>query len=390
MQRDIGLWGFRLIRMNMKRNWHIAVGFAGMACFVAMGAGCAGKGPVVPAWRAKAVFGEDQDSAQIEVFGNLAQFVPRFNPTPKLDQFLYGPSAPPGLMIRNAQGIAMLNHLLLVCDQGYPAVVGIDLSTGRSKEWQDIDHRPRCPIAILVGTDGRVYVADTTLRAVLVYGPTGCFVEQLAPSENPARSFRPGSLAMRDGVLYIGNLGDHRVDRYDLASRGWLDPLPSSVDGPPIVSPTGLAFTSEGTLLIADAVQARIFRMGADGRWQTPIGGPGRLPGQFIRPKQVACTPSGLICVTDAGRQSLFVFDAKGAYLAEVHEREKEWRGLTLPSSVLALPSDGLNMLMPEGRPTPQPYSAEWIIVSDTLDAVSLNLFGVRLPHGGGATRAAP
>jgi hypothetical protein len=151
-----------------------------------------------------------------------------------------------------------------------------------------------------------------------------------------------------------------------------------------------LAFTRDGTLLIVDSVQAKIFRVTAKGKWLVPIGSPGRLQGEFVRPKQVACTPSGLICVTDAGRQSVLVFDAAGDFVTELHELEKAWYGFTLPAGVLTLPSDALTMLMPEGRPSPQPRPDEWIVVSDTLDAASLNLFGILLPHGQGATHAAP
>ncbi len=364
----------------------IAVGLS-----LAAVSGCAtGRGAQAD-WRQLATFGVAEDLPHIVAYGPLAQFVPQFNPTPALDEFLYGPSEPPGLLLRNPQGLAMLDGDLLVCDQGYPEIIGIDLGTGRSNTWEKPDHRPRCPVAIKTDA-GKVYVADTTLRAVLTYADNGDFIEPIKPmgEGRAAAAFRPCSLLISRGVLYIGNYDGHSVERWDLAAHKWMSPLPPQTSGPRVVAPTGLAVTPQGTLLIADSVQGRVFRFGADGKWLEPIGKPGRMEGQFVRPKEVACTPSGLIAVADAGRQSLMIFDATGGFVTEVHEADKRWHGFTLPEGVLTLPADGLDILMADGRPVPEPRPDEWIIVSDTLNAASLNVFGVMLPHGKGATLAAP
>jgi hypothetical protein len=214
----------------------------------------------------------------------------------------------------------------------------------------------------------------------LAYSPNGGFVEQIAPSEDPGRYFRPSSVLFRDRILYVGNVGDHRVDRWNAAERQWLPPIVPPSDGSGFVAPTGLGMTPDGVLLIVDSIRSRLFRVSLEGNWLRPIGRPGRLAGEFVRPKQVCVTPSGLMFVTDAGRQSVLVFTAAGDFVTEIRERENEWRGFTLPVGLLALPGSGLDVLMAEGEPVPEPRPDEWIIVTDTLNASSLNLLGVFLP----------
>jgi hypothetical protein len=299
-----------------------------------------------------------------------------------LDEFLYGPTPVPNAWLRNPQGFTILQTRLLVCDQGYPDVISVNLETGVSAAWQDQSRPPRCPVAIAVGDNGMVYVADTTLRAVLVYLPGGGFVERIAPSDEADRPFRPASLLAHRGILYIGNIGENRVDRWSTADRQWLTPIAAAPDGAGFVAPTGLAITRDEVLLIVDSIRARVFRLTAAGEWLEPIGRPGRGEGEFIRPKQVCVTPSGLIIVSDAGRQSVMAFTADGRFVTEIREQADEWRGFTLPAGLLSLPGDGLSALMAEGRPAPDPPPDEWIIVSDSLSAASLNVLGVFLPAG--------
>lgn len=353
-------------------------------------AGCSIGGRAAPEWQEMSTFGVAEDLPKVVVYGSLGRHLPRMAHTPALDEFLYGPAPDPNAWLRNPQGFTLLEPRLLVCDQGYPDIISVNLSTGRSAAWQDQSRPPRCPVAIAIDEDGMVFVADTTLRAVLVYLPNGGFVEQVTPTEDPARPFRPVALLVHQGVLHIGNAGENRIDRWSIGDRQWLMPLASSPDVAGFVAPTGLAMTREHTLLVVDSIRARVFRLSTSGEWLEPIGKPGRGEGEFIRPKQVCVTPSGLICVSDAGRQSVLVFAADGRFITEVREKPDEWRGFTLPAGLLALPSEGLTSLMAEDRPKPDPMPDEWLIVSDTLSAASLNVLGIFLPAGREAVTDVP
>jgi hypothetical protein len=242
------------------------VAWAGLSFLVLTGCTSPPGGPAE--LRRVASFPDDQRVPRVEVCGSLLRSLPQFDETPAIERFLYGPNTYGKTLLRNPQGMALSAGRLLVCDQGYLDVVAISLATGKSTFWCDADRRPRCPVAICTDEAGRVYIADTTLRVVLVYDPAGRFIEELTPDAEPTRRFRPAAVLVHGSVLLVGNLGDRRIERFDLARREWIEPL----ERQHLVAPAGLAMTAEGTLLIADAITATVHRLAADGRWLEPIG----------------------------------------------------------------------------------------------------------------------
>jgi hypothetical protein len=143
---------------------------------------------------------------------------------------------------------------------------------------------------------------------------------------------------------------------------------------PRIAAPTGLDIGPDGTLYIADSVQQRILRVTRNGEWLPPIGRPGRGRGQFVRPKSVCVTDSGLILVVDAGRQSIQVFNTNGEDVTELHE-SGPWRGLTLPAGILSLGTTPAVRSMLEARGWSAPSEA--IVISDAMGGIPLVLAGI-------------
>lgn len=312
----------------------------------------------------------------VVVYGSLGSLLPAFDRTPPLELWLYGPSSFGKTAMRNPQGMAILGTRLLVCDQGRSDIIAVDLADGSSLIWGDPDRRARCPVDIAVGADTDVYVADTSLHSVLHYGADQRFRSEIKPHDASNEEFRPAALCVDAGILYVGNVGGHRVDRWDLTTHQWLDGLTPPRSQPGLVAPTGLAFTRDGILLVVDAVGGRVFRCQKDGRWLDPIGRPGRGQGEFIRPKQVCVADGGLMLITDAGRQSVVVFDGNGRFVTEIRERSEAWTGLTLPSGILSLSTEQIP-IPPQAAVRDADRPTAYVVVSDSLGRDSLLLLGV-------------
>ena len=354
--------------------------FAAAAALL-LAVGCTHVGGGAASWRERAVLGGEGSGVRVAVYGDLFAHLPKYNATPALDEFLYGPVDDGHTILRNPQGMALAGTTLLVCDQGYQDVIGINLANGRSWSWADREHLPKCPVGITVGPDGRVYVADTTLCTVLVYEADGRFVQPIARESQPlpeggrrGPTYRPCSVAIAGIVLYIGNLGGRCLERYDL-NGGWLEPLCPPREHVNFFAPTGLAVAPTGLILVTDSIQGQVFRVTPEGRWLEPMSNFGRLEGELVRPKQLAWTGGGLIAVTDAARQSLALFNGEGQGVAEVHEVEAGWTGWTLPAGVLALSREQAAPLLAHGAPEPAPD--EYLLVSDTLGRISITLLGI-------------
>ncbi len=341
------------------------------------GSGCAvSRVPQAPraAW-----IPDDKALPRVIVYGSLGHLLPAYDETPALEKFLYGPD--PGRFsaatLRNPQGMTFSQGRILVCDQGFPDILAIDPATGRIAGVGDSDHPMRCPVDITADAEGRTYVADTTLRLVLMYGADRRFLAELRPPGASPDSFRPAGVLAYGGILYVGNLAARRVDRFDIARGTWLPPFAPSGTALPLIAPTGLAAGPSGELLVADALQGVVHRVTAEGRWLIPIGKPGRGPGQFVRPKQVRCTASRLIFVSDAGRQSVLVFDATGRFLFEIGGDAVEGGRFSLPMGLVALGTADLPVLTRRLADHPELASQECVIVSDSLGGESLIVIGV-------------
>jgi len=357
---------------------HRCVAASFVAAALAAGPGCAvSRVPQAP--RAAAWIPGDKAVPRVTVYGSLGRLLPAYDETPALERFLYGPA--PGrsgaAALRNPQGMTFTQGRILVCDQGFPDILAIDPATGRIASFGDSAHPPRCPVDITADVEGRTYVADTTLRAVLLYGADQRFLAELRPPGLAPESFRPCSVLVHGGILYVGNLAGRRLDRFDVARETWLPPFAPSGTALPLIAPTGLAAGPAGELLVVDALQGVVQRVTAEGRWLIPIGRPGRGAGQFVRPKQIRCTASRLIFVSDAGRQSVLVFDATGSFLFEIGGDAVEGGRFSLPVGLVTLRTSDLPVLAGRLAEHPELASEECVIVSDSLGGESLVVIGV-------------
>ncbi len=292
-----------------------------------------------------------------------------------LESFLYGPSDTGAIpLLRHPQGLAAAAGKLLVCDQGWPDVLAVDPAAGTAQRWTAARQRPACPVDIALDSAGRAYVADSTLGKVLVYDAQGRLSEELAIADNKVDRSRPSAVLVHRDILYVADAHRRSVWRYHVAERRWLDDLPSPASEP-LGMPTGLAMTADGTLFVVDTLRAVVHRFDGGEAATGAIGARGRAPGQFVRPLRAVCTPSGLILVTDAARQSVQVFDERGAFVLEI-AAERGWPGFTLPFGVAVVDESNLQPKDSQDNAA-APGAAEWVVVTDALSAASLTLLRI-------------
>ena len=84
--------------------------------------------------------------------------------------------------------------------------------------------------------------------------------------------------------------------------------------------PRGIAVAADGSILVADAGNARIQRFTEDGSFLSELGVPGEGPGQLEDPFAAALDSNGRTWVADRLNDRVQVFDADGAFV-------EEWRG---------------------------------------------------------------
>lgn len=207
--------------------------------------------------------------------------------------------------------------------------------------WRDGSFRPvecslgwEAPMAVTVGDDGSLYVADAgAARVVRVHRGSctalgGTFV-------------RPTGLALVGDRLYIVDPPQHAV--FLLATGGGpVSRFGKRGEGQGELNfPTAIASTPEGNLLVVDALNWRVVTYTPEGAVVSAFGEPGTEGGAFGRPKAVAVDRMGRIYVSDAQFGVILAFDAAGKFLFAFGGSAREPFSLSLPAG-LAIVGDRL------------------------------------------------
>ena len=161
----------------------------------------------------------------------------------------------------------------------------------------------------IVCDDERIVVAETGKHRLLVLEPDGSRRQIGRRGNGPVEFNFPTSLALAEGLLWVGDALNFRVQAIDLAtgtlraSFGRLGDAPGEM---PRIK--GIAVDREGHLWIADAHLDRVSLYSAEGNLLTSIGGPGSAPGSFSFPAGIAAHPDGRVAVIDSFNRRLQIF----------------------------------------------------------------------------------
>jgi sugar lactone lactonase YvrE len=186
------------------------------------------------------------------------------------------------------------------------------------------------PLSVAVLSNGIIVVADTFNNRIRLVNPTSGIVTTLAGSSNydfadgtgTGASFkRPGAVAVTStDVIVVSDSDNHRIRLVTypagvvttLAGSGNYDFVNGTGTGASFRLPRGLAVTSAGDIIVADAENNRIRLVTLAGVVTTLAGSgsPGSTDGtgtgaSFASPTGVAVTSSGMLVVSEQGNHRI-------------------------------------------------------------------------------------
>lgn len=175
------------------------------------------------------------------------------------------------------------------------------------------------PIAVAVDGNRQVYVADATLRKVMVYDSLGLFQRAIGAPEDLER---PTGVAVESSGerVYVIDRGDvegdrHRVIAYDATGKRLHEIGTRGKQNGQFNIPVQGAVDSQNRLWVLDAGNFRVQAFDRDGRFIRAFGQVGTGLGQFARPRGLACDPQGHLYVSDASFGNVQVFSPEGELL---------------------------------------------------------------------------
>lgn len=213
-----------------------------------------------------------------------------------------------GALFTRPFGVTIDGDRLLVADPDAPAVLALVPARGRVERIACPDRPWTNPMALAVGPDRTLFVADAGAATVVRIGPgSGCTALGTGKLE------RPTGVAVAAGRVYVVDTPRHEVVVFspegpEIGRFGGRGEAPGKLN-----YPTAIAAWRDA-LLVVDALNFRVARYTLDGVFVTAFGEAGGAGGGFVRPKAVAAGGNDAIYVSDAQRDMVLVFAWDGVF----------------------------------------------------------------------------
>jgi len=195
------------------------------------------------------------------------------------------------------------------------------------------------PVAVAIGSDGRIAVADMGRRCVHLYLPAAARYLKLTGSAQE-KIASPVALAFDDALrLY---LSDSVGRLFVFGTGGEFLRVLRGAGEEQFRRPTGLAYSPARKLLyVVDTLANRVHALDAQGNLAFSFGGRGDEQGGFNFPTHISRSSAGELYVTDALNFRVQIFDETGKPLG-VFGRHGDGSGdLAMPKG-LAVDRDGV------------------------------------------------
>lgn len=177
------------------------------------------------------------------------------------------------------------------------------------------------PAGVAVDAQDRLFVSDAQLRSITCFTAAGNVVSRFGT----ASLGRPGGIAIdaQRGRLYVADAKENRIAVFDIRNFGLIGfygkpGKPGRPEPGTLASPTNVAVDPQGNLYIADTLNFRVQIFSPEGKFVRAFGTQGDRPGEFIRPKGIAVDSEGHIYVADAEFNNFQILSQEGRPLLAV------------------------------------------------------------------------
>lgn len=237
-------------------------------------------------------------------------------------------------------GVAQRGRTLYVADPGAKALIVLDTSQSKETVVSRVgDDVLASPVAIALGPDDTVFLADSALGKVYVLDAHGALLRTIG---GEGRLARPAGLAYdaASGRLYVADTSAHRILVYS-ADGSFAGTFGRNGAAPGEYNyPSHLAVARDGSLIVNDTLNFRVQLVDRAGKPLRHFGRVGDGSGEFASPKGVAADSAGNFYVVDALFDAVQIFDADGTLLLGFGERGTRDGQLWLPNGIFIAPDD--------------------------------------------------
>jgi len=233
-------------------------------------------------------------------------------------------------------------RVLYVADPGAQALWIFDAPRDRSIKVTQVNGQGLVsPVAVALGPQDSVFVADTVLKKVFLIDREGALVHTYETQGLE----RPAAVVWDEAkhMLFVLDSLRHRVTVFD-GNGALLRHLgENGSQNGQFNHPTHLALDSldaRGNLLITDALNFRVQSIDQSGGFLWKFGQNGNGSGDFAAPKGLATDVAGHVYVVDALFDVVQIFNRQGQLLLAFGERGTGLGQFMLPRGIFISPQD--------------------------------------------------
>ncbi len=211
-------------------------------------------------------------------------------------------------------GVAVQGNLIAVADPGRQALFLFDRKAGSAHVITSVPGQELVsPVSVCIAASGDVYVVDSFLRRIFVFGPDARLRREMRSDELR----RPSSVAFDEGPgrLYVADVVADAVHVFSAEGALLFTFGERGAGAGQFNGPSHLWVDGNGTVYVVDALNFRLQLFDRDGHFLSRLGQHGDSSGDFARPKGVAVDSEGHIYVVDALFGAVQIFRANGDLL---------------------------------------------------------------------------
>jgi len=238
----------------------------------------------------------------------------------------------PARPIIKPHGISVHNGKIYICDTMLPGLEIIDLKNKKFDYFVPGGlGELKKPLNCAFDDKGRLYISDVLRKQVVIFNADGDYLYAIGDG----KSGKPTDVHIYNGKIWICDLQAHQIKVYNEHTRKFLFAFPEVKKATPqyLFSPTNLTIHDE-KIYVTDTGDARIKVFNEQGEFIKRIGGFGKSPGLFVRPKGVAADHTGKLYVVDAAFENVQIFDHKGRILMYFGGPYKHPGNMWLPAGI--------------------------------------------------------
>ncbi len=235
--------------------------------------------------------------------------------------------------------------------------------------------------AVVVDSEGLVYVSDEHLNRITVFDADGRFLRKWgSPGSAPGELDGPSGMTLdSEGHIWVADHRNHRIQKFT-GDGGYVTGFGSQgSDEGQLDLPWGLTVAPNGDVYVADWGNDRIQRFTAEGEFVAAYGEGGDGEGQFRRPSGVAVDGDGYVYVADWRNDRVQLLHPDGTFAASARGEAtlSPWARDFLESNIEERDARAVSDLEPDleflgGDVNEESYHTEklfWAPVSVRLDA---------------------